>query len=156
MVNQPQDALPIVKCRELSSFLFHSGLWKWPHLFAELDGNGFFLEFTSCENFLKGAYFQKSNFQRPEWNRKEESSLHFTMGSASWGFLTICFSCIWTCKSISLSNNFSHSQHLEEWMVFMCMSSSVRSQNFFPHWPQGCFPCISPMCFASFFLLSPA
>ena len=28
MVRKPQDALPIVKCRELSSFLFHSGLWK--------------------------------------------------------------------------------------------------------------------------------
>ena len=27
MVNQPQDTLPIVKCRELSYFLFHSELW---------------------------------------------------------------------------------------------------------------------------------
>jgi hypothetical protein len=27
--------------------------------------------------------------QCSEWNRKEESALHFTMGRASWGFLVI-------------------------------------------------------------------
>jgi hypothetical protein len=50
MARPPQDALPIVKCRGLSSCLFHSEHWGWPHLSAELDGNGFFLEFTSCWN----------------------------------------------------------------------------------------------------------
>jgi hypothetical protein len=28
MARKPQDALPIVKCRELSSFLFHSEHWE--------------------------------------------------------------------------------------------------------------------------------
>ena len=52
MVNQTQDGFSIMRLQVLSSFLFHSELWGWPHLCAELDGNGFFLEFTSIGNFL--------------------------------------------------------------------------------------------------------
>jgi hypothetical protein len=36
----------------LDLYLFHSELWEWPHLCAELDENDFFLEFTSIGNFL--------------------------------------------------------------------------------------------------------
>ena len=48
----PRRSLPLWVCRGWGSFLVHSELWGWPHLCAELDGNGFFLEFTSFGNFL--------------------------------------------------------------------------------------------------------
>ena len=43
---------PLWDCRWLSSFLVHSEFWGWPHFCAELEGNGFFPEFTSSGNFL--------------------------------------------------------------------------------------------------------
>ena len=52
MARKNQDGLSIMRLQVLSSFLFHSELWEGPHLCAELDGNGFFLEFTSIGNFL--------------------------------------------------------------------------------------------------------
>ena len=52
MARKAQDGVSIMRLQVLSSFLFHSELWGWPHLCAELDGNGFFLEFTSTGNFL--------------------------------------------------------------------------------------------------------
>ena len=52
MARKPQDVLSIVEVQGFAFFLIHSELWGWPHLCAELDGNGFFLEFTSCGKFL--------------------------------------------------------------------------------------------------------
>ena len=49
---RPRMVFSLWDCRGLSSFLVHSELWWWPHLCAELDGNGFFLEITSIGNFL--------------------------------------------------------------------------------------------------------
>ena len=43
---------PLWNCRGFAFFLGHSVLWGWPHLCTEFVGNGFFLEFTSCGNFL--------------------------------------------------------------------------------------------------------
>ena len=51
MAKKPMDVLSIVEVQGFAFFLIHSELWGWPHLCAELDGNGFFLEFTSWGNF---------------------------------------------------------------------------------------------------------
>ena len=48
----PRMYFPLWNCRGFAFFLVHSERWGWPHLCAEFVGNGFFLEFTSCGNFL--------------------------------------------------------------------------------------------------------
>jgi hypothetical protein len=52
MARKAKDGLSIMRLQVLSSFQFHSELGGGPHLCSELDGYGFFLEFTSTGNFL--------------------------------------------------------------------------------------------------------
>jgi hypothetical protein len=59
----PRRSLPLWVCRGWGSFLVHSKLWGWPHLCAELDGNGFFLAFSSFGNFLVNKS-EKNRFRK--------------------------------------------------------------------------------------------
>ena len=56
---------PLWDWRLLSCFLFHSELRGWPHLCAELDGNGFFLDITSGCNFLVNKIILKVSEMLP-------------------------------------------------------------------------------------------
>ena len=115
---------PSWDCRWLSSFLVHSELCGWLHLCAELDGNEFFLEFTSSQNFglkkwkvyvQKGAYVIAFLGKYSGGQKNGQQMLNFVLISKvfiRWGcnFMwrstvhqpnTKYISCFWKKKSVS-------------------------------------------------------